>query len=151
MRRVAIISLSITALSAIALAADDKAPFKPGPASSYPNHQRLDKITLAAIPYVTEEQAKSAFGKVNPVKYGVLPVLVIFENNTSKTLRLDLQAEYDDPGNRHIDATPASDVLYLGSSVKQPKMPGATRPLPLPHHDKKGPLNTPEIETRAFA
>jgi len=151
MRRIAIILLSIAALSVAVYAGDDKVPFKPGPAASYPTHQTLDKITIAAIPYVTEEQAKEAFGKVNPMKYGVLPVLVIFENNTGKTLRLELQAEYDDPGHRHIDATPASEVLYVGSSVKEPKLPGGSRPIPLPHRDKKGPLNTPEITTRAFA
>lgn len=152
MTRLAIILLSIAALGATALAADDKIPFKPGPAASYANHQTLDKITIAAIPYVSEEQMRSAFGKVNPVKYGVLPVLVIFQNDTGKTLRLDLEAEYVDAGNRRVEATPASDVVYIGTEVKRPRMPGANpNPIPLPHHAKKGPLNTPEIETRAFA
>ena len=150
MRRVALIVL----LSIAALAGDDKdkARFAPGEASSYPNHQTLDKITLAAIPYVTEEQSRQAFGKVNPAQHGVTPVLVILENNTGKALRLDLRAELVDPGNRHLDATPAGDVVYLDTTIKRPKLPGTSPyPNPFPKKQKKGPLNTWEIEGRAFA
>ena len=57
MRRVALIvllSIAVTASVAVAVAGDkDKAAFKPGPASSYPNAQTLDKITIAAVPYTT--------------------------------------------------------------------------------------------------
>jgi hypothetical protein len=138
-------------LSIAAAAGDDKTPFKAGPAASYPNHQTNEKITIAAVPYVTEEQARSAFGKANPAKYGVVPVLVVIQNDTGKALRLDLEAEYIDPGNRHVDATPASDVIYIGAEIKKPHLPGGgASPIPLPSHQKKGPLNTPEIETRAF-
>ena len=138
---------------AVASADDkDKPAFKPGPASSYPNHQTMDKITIAAIPYVTEEQAKSAFGKAEPYKHGVLPVLVVMQNDTGKTLRLDLNAEFVDPGGRHVEATPASDVIYVDSNVKRPKLPGTSPyPNPFPRKPKGGPLNTWEIEGRAFA
>ena len=130
----------------------DKPRFAPGPASSYPSHQTLDNITIAALPYVTEEQSKIAFGKANPYKYGVLPVLVVLENGTGKALRLDISAEFIDPGNRHVEATPAEDVIFIGSGVKRPKLPGQTPyPNPFPHGPKKGPLNTDEITTRAFA
>jgi hypothetical protein len=150
MRRVALIVL----LSIAAASADDKdkARFTPGPASSFPNHQTMDKITIAAIPYVTEEQAKLAFGKVNPYQHGVVPVLVVMQNETGKALRLDLQAEYIDPGGKHIEATPAADVIYIDSNVKKPRMPGtAPYPNPFPRKPKGGPLNTWEIEGRAFA
>jgi len=130
----------------------DKPRFDPGPAASYPGHQTLDKITIAAVPYITEEQSKVAFGKANPAKYGVTPVLVILENGTGKALRLDLEAEFIDPGNRHVEATPAGDVIFIGSGVKRPKLPGQTPyPNPFPHGPKKGPLNTDEITTRASA
>src|SRR5579883_2887578 len=154
MKRVALFVFAITVLSSITARAgdDNKAPFKPGPAASYPNHQTLDKITLAAVPYVTEEQARQAFGKVNPAQHGVVPVLVIMENNTGKALRLDLRAELVDPGNRHLESTPAGDVIYLDTTVKRPKLPGQSPyPNPFPKKQKKGPLNTTEIETRAFA
>jgi hypothetical protein len=150
MKPTVILSTAAVLLSIAAVSADDKVPFKPGPASSYPNHQTLDKITIAAVPYVSDDQVRSAFGKVNPPKYGVEPILVILQNDTGRTLRLDLEAEFVDPGNRRIESTPASDVLYIGTEVKRPRMPGAS-PIPLPSRNKKGPLNTPEIETRAFA
>ena len=150
MKRVALIVL----LSIAAQAGDDKdkARFSAGAASSYPNHQTMDKITLAAIPYVTEDQARQAFGKVNPAQHGVTPVLVILQNGTGKALRLDLQAELIEPGGNHLEATPAADVVYLDTNVKRPRMPGTTPyPNPFPKRQKKGPLNTWEIEGRAFA
>jgi hypothetical protein len=148
MKRLALIVL----LSIAAAGGDDKdkSHFTAGPASSYPSHQTLDKITIAAVPFLTEEQAKTAFGKANPYRYGVIPVLVVLQNDTGKALRLDLETEFVDPGGRHVEATPASDVLYVGSDPKRPRMPG-TSPIPLPSRNKKGPLNTSEIEVRAFS
>jgi hypothetical protein len=148
MNRVALIVL----LSIAAAGGDDKdkGRFTAGPASSYPGHQTLDKITIAAVPFLTEEQSKTAFGKVHPYRYGVMPVLVVLQNDTGKAIRLDLQTEFVDPGGRHVEATPASDVLYVGSDPKRPRMPG-TSPIPLPSRNKKGPLNSSEIEVRAFS
>jgi hypothetical protein len=133
------------------LAGDDKDKdrFAPGPASSYKGSQTAEKISIAAVPFLSEEQVHSAFGKVDPNHYGVLPVLVILENGTGKALRLNLQADYVAPDSKHVDATPASDVTFIGGSGKAPRMPG-TSPLPFPRKEKKGPLNIWEIEGRAF-
>jgi hypothetical protein len=146
MRRVAlIVLLSIPAV----LAADkDKAPFKPGPASSYKGAQALDKITIAAVPFITDEQAAGAFGKVNPYSHGVLPVLVVLENGTGRALALDLQAELVDPDRHHLEAVPPGDVPRL-EGPKRPRMPG-TSPIPLPRR-KNSPLDIWEIPGRAFA
>ncbi|MGA3205607.1 MAG: hypothetical protein ABSF12_24195 [Bryobacteraceae bacterium] len=155
MRRVAVFSGVIVLLSIAAQAGDDKDHdkdkdrFAPGPASSYKGSQTTEKITMAAVPFITEEQAHTAFGKVNPNKYGVLPVLVIIENGTGKALRLDLQADYLRADGKHVEATPASDVTFIGGSGKAPTVPGSN-PLPFPRRAKKGPLNTWEIEGRAF-
>src|SRR5579862_4118864 len=92
MRRVTVIVLLSIA---VATAADKEKPrFAPGPASSYAAHQTLDKITIAAVPFLTDAETATAFGKVNPNKHGILPVLVILENGTGKALRLDLTAEF---------------------------------------------------------
>jgi hypothetical protein len=109
----------------------------------------MEKITMAAVPFAGEEQVRSAFGKVNPNKYGVLPVLVILENGTGKALRLSLEASYIGPDGKHVDATPPVDVTFVGGSGKAPSIPG-TNPLPFPRRAKKGPLNVWEIEGRAF-
>src|SRR5437660_490043 len=147
MRRVTLIVLLSIAMAA---AADkDKPRFSPAPASSYPGHQTMEKITIAAVPFLTEEQARAAFGKVNPYRYGVLPVLVVLENGTGKSLRLDLEAQLVGPDGRHVDATPADDVTRINGVTKPPKLNGQS-PLPLPRRERKGPLNVPEIEGRAF-
>jgi hypothetical protein len=152
MRRVAFFpGVWIVLLSIAASAGDDKDKdrFAPSAAASYKGTQTTEKITMAAVPFITEEQMHMAFGKANPNKYGVTPVLVIIENGTGKALRLDLQADYIGPDGKHVDATPASDVTFIGGSGKAPKMPGSN-PLPFPRGSKKGPLNTWEIEGRAF-
>lgn len=125
----------------------------PGAASSYAGHQTLDKITIAAVPFVSEEQVKSAFGKVDPNKYGILPVLVVLENGTGKAIRLDLKAEFVTADRQHREAMPPDDVVYVGTNVKRPRMVSVNPlPLPLPSRGgKKGPLNVWEITGRAFA
>ena len=154
MRNVALFFLLSIAMSSTAAAADDKDKprFAPGPAASYVGHQTLDKVTIAAVPFLADEQTTAAFGKLNPNKYGVLPVLVILQNETGKTIRLDLQAEFVDAQNHHAEAMPAEDVQRLGAVTKRPRI-GSTNPLPLPlpSRVKKGPLNVWEIEGRAFA
>jgi hypothetical protein len=137
--------------AAVALA-DKKSEttFSPGPAASYPNKQTNDKVTLAAAVYDTEELAHTAFGKLDPNKYGVLPVLVIIQNDTDQALKLDhLQVEYTSADHQHVEATPAEEVQTLGGPAKTPSM-GNGSPLPkLIKH--KNPLSAWEIEGRAFA
>jgi hypothetical protein len=113
--------------------------YSPGPASSYSTKQTNDKVTIAATAYDTEELAHTAFGKLNPNEYGVLPVLIIIQNDTDQALKL------------HVEATPASDIQVLGGAPR-PKMPnGVGSPIPLPRKKYKNPLNTVEIEGRAFS
>lgn len=147
MRRVALmVLLSIPALAV------DKDKFTVGPASSYAGHQTLDKITIAAIPYISDSQAASAFGKAKPHEYGILPVLVVVDNGTGKAMRVNLQAEFVDLNNRHIEAMPPGDVVLFNGVRKPPTIPGTTTsPIPLPKRNKKGPLHVQEIEGRAWA
>ena len=150
MKRVAlIVLLSIPA----GLAVDkDKGRFAPGPASSYPGHQTQEGITIAAVPYITAEQAGSAFGKVNPYERGILPVLVIVENGSGKALRLDLKVQFVDPENHHLDAIPPEEVITYQAIKKAPTIgPPTSLPIPIKKRSKKGPLNTPEITNRAYS
>jgi hypothetical protein len=128
----------------------DETKFAPGPVSSYPNKQTNDKVSLAAAAYDSEELAHTAFGKLDPNRYGVLPVLVIIQNDTDQALKLDhVEVEYTSVDNRHLEPTPAEDVQTLGGPQKQPSM-GNGSPLPkLMKH--KNPLSAWEIEGRAFA
>jgi hypothetical protein len=133
----------------VALALADK-KFLPGPASSYSSHQTNDNVTLAAVPYDTEELAHSAFGKLNPNQYGILPILVIIQNDTAQSLKLDpLEVEYVDTNRDRISPTPAEEVKYMGPGSKKPNM--GVGPIPPGVIKHKSPLAAPEIETRAFS
>lgn len=149
--RALLISL-IVFMAAATLPADnnkDAAKFSPGPASSYPAKQTNDHVTVAAIAYDTEELAHSAFGKLNPNQYGVLPILIIIQNDTDQVLKLDhLQAEYTGSDGRNLEATPATEVQTLGGA-QRPNVPTGS---PIPIHKKhKNPLDVWEIDGRSFA
>jgi len=146
MRRVALIVLLIIAVAA---AADKDKRFAPKPAASYPGHQTMDGITIAAIPYTSEEQAKSAFDKKNPYKYGILPILVVIKNDTGKALRLNLQTELVDVQNHRLDPMPPGDVVLFDGAINKSWSIPQPSPIPFPRH-KGGPLDTWEIEGRAF-
>ena len=150
MRRVAVIVL--LSIAAVAAADKDKPRFAPGPAASYPSHQTLDKITIAAVPYLTDAETSTVFGKLNPNKYGILPVLVILENGTGKALRLNLRTEFVTADGKHVIALTPDDVQHLNGAAKAPRIGGGPRlPVPLPRREKKGPLNVEEIDGRSFS
>lgn len=141
--------LLLIALAGVHAADNDKNRFSPKPAASYPFHQTNGKVTIAAVPYETDEQARTAFDKRNPYKYGVLPVLLVIQNDSDTALRLDgMRAEYTTPDGSRIEATPAADVRFI-SGPQKPNM--APNPLPIPRRAKKNPLDMWEIEGRAFS
>jgi hypothetical protein len=132
----------------VGFAADKPAAFRPGPAASY-SHQTNDRVTIGVDAYASPEKAKMAFGKLDPYQYGVLPVLVVMQNDSADTIRLShLKVEYNDTSGSHVEATPPRDVRYLNSPGRPPIPSG--RPIPFPHK-KKNPLNAWEIEGRAFS
>jgi hypothetical protein len=139
-------------MAAAVMFADKKTDgkFSPGPASSYAAKQTNDKVTVAVAAYDTEDLAHTAFGKLDPNQYGVLPVLVIIQNDTDQALKLDhVEVEYTGPSGRHVEATPAADVQTLGGPDRPPGI--RTSPLPFPRKSKKNPLSAWEIEGRGFA
>jgi hypothetical protein len=130
---------------AAAVAADKPAPFRANAAASYEHHQAGDGVTVGVDAYDSGEKLKAAFGKLDPNQYGVLPVLVVIQNDTGKSLKMDrLKASYTASGGKRIDATPASEVKFAAP----PRRP---TPTPLGIKTKKNPLAAWEIEGRAFA
>jgi hypothetical protein len=131
------------------ISAADKPGFQARPIDQYPNKQTADGVTMAAETFTTDDQAKTAFGKLNPWRYNILPVLVILRNDSPNAIRLEkLHFEYELPDHSKVDATPASDVKY-SQGAKEPKVyPG---PLGVKVGKSKSPLSAPEIEIRAFA
>src|SRR5689334_15201812 len=152
MKRGWVLSAILLSISTVQAANKDEGTFKPGPASSYDTKQTQDKVTIAAIPYVNDDELKNAFGKDNPYKYGILPVLVVVQNDSGKTLRLNLRAEFVDERGRHAEAIPTADVPYLASPPRRNDVGG---PIPIPTgpigRKNKKVLKGWEIEGRAFA
>jgi hypothetical protein len=134
--------------------AADKETFQAKPADQYANKQTTDGVTIAAEAFTTDEQTKTAFGKLNPWRYNILPVLVVIRNNSPNSVRLEkLHFEYELPDHSKVDSTPASDVKY-SKGPSRPKMGGGGLPGPLGGPrigGSKNPLNAPEIEIRAFS
>ncbi len=132
--------------------AADRPTFQSKPVTEYPHRQSSEKVTIAAQPFITDDAAKEPFGKLNPWRYGVLPILVVIQNDGPDTLRVDrMKVSYVLPDNSRVEAIPAGDVKYL-QGAKQPK-PIGTPSIPGVHlgGSKKSPLNEWEIEGRAFS
>ncbi len=139
-------------LAAGLLLAADKTTFQSKPVAEYPHRMSSEGVTIAAQPFVTDDAAKEPFGKVNPWRYGVLPVLVVIQNDSKDTLRVDkMKVSYTLPDNTRIEATPAADVKYLLGAKAPKTVPGPSLPGVHLGGSKKSPLNEWEIEGRAFA
>ena len=134
---------------AAAFAADkDKAAFRPPPLTSLEHRQTNAQITIGVDPYASPDKAKTAFGKLDPYQYGILPVLVVIQNDSGKTIRVDkLKAEYVGPHGDRVDATPAKDVKYLRAPNRPSVIPGPIGKI----SSRKNPLDAWEIEGRALA
>ena len=137
-------------IAAVFAADKDTATFRPPPAAGLEHRQTNAQVTIGMDAYVSADKVKTAFGKLDPYQYGILPVLVVIQNDSDKTIRLDkLKAEYVGPNHDRVDATPAKDVRYL----RGPERPGViTGPGGKPKIlSKKNPLDAWEIEGRALA
>ena len=150
MNRLWLLTPALIAAAPVFADKNDAPKFAPGQASSYASKQTNDQVTVAVRTYETDELAHAAFGKVNPYLYDILPVLVIVQNDTNESLRLDrLKVVYESFDGKRIDATPAADVPF---AVESPQRPNNPVPSPIPIKRKhKNPLAGGEIETRAFA
>jgi hypothetical protein len=143
-----VLFLSITA----AFAADkEPATYHPDAAPRYPHHQTNGKVTIAADPFVSGEKVQTAFEKLNPYEYGILPVLVVIQNDGDKAIRLDrIEAVYTGPQGDKVEATPAGEVRFLRGPRRPAVVPGPIGGLGI-GKGKKNPLAAWEIEGRAFA
>lgn len=141
--------MSITAFAG-ALNAQDKGTFQAKPAADYAHRQTSEKVTIAAERYITDDQARDAFGKLNPWRYGVLPVLVVIQNDGPDAIRIDRAVfTYVLPDRKRVESTPASELKYL-AGVKQPKPIAGPIGIKL-GKSSKNPFAEWEVEGRALS
>jgi hypothetical protein len=139
----------VASISVVQAIDKDKGKFNPGPASSFESKQTNNDVTIGAMTYETEALAKNAFGKMNPYAHGILPVLIVIQNDSKVAIRLEqMRAEYITSDRERIDATPSRDVPYLRSPHRPTMVPS---PIPGIAKRPKNPLGGPEIEGRAFS
>lgn len=144
-------SLALLLSISAGFAADKETPFKVDPAASYPSHQSNAQITIGVDPYVTLDKVQLAFGKLQPNQFGILPVLVVIQNDSDKAIRLDrLKVEYVGPNRERVEATPARDVRYLRPPQRPDAIGGPGGKVKV-LKTKKNPLDEWEIEGRALA
>jgi hypothetical protein len=144
-------SLALLLSISAAAAADKETPFKAAPAASYASHQSNAQITIGVDPYVTLDKVQLAFGKLNPGQFGILPVLVVIQNDSDKAIRLDrLKVQYVGPNHERIEATPARDVRYLKPPQRPSAIDGPAGKVKV-LKTKKNPLDEWEIEGLALA
>jgi hypothetical protein len=127
---------------------DKEKAFKAGRAETYPAKAEQGKVVVAVAPFSTDEEIRQAFGKADLRKYGVLPVLVVIDNNGSKAIRVKLAAEYVTASGKHLEAMPPEDIMYL-NGVKKPAGPDKIQ-LPIPTRKAKNKLEAWEVTGRAF-
>jgi len=89
---------------------DDPPKVRPREAASYTARDSHEGITIAAEAYTTDEQIKTAFGKYDPRKFGVLPVYVVFFNLSKDALRLESLELTVERGRERFPQIPAIDV-----------------------------------------
>ncbi len=148
--RFVILSITSAIVFGAALLARDDKRFQAGAAGDYA-HQKSENVTIGARPYNSDELVSSAFGKkIDFARYGVVPVLVVIENNRAEALDLrEMQASLVAGDGRHAKAVGPEALPSLWTAGKQPSTNTPRSPVPLPK--KKNPLTSAEITIRAFS
>lgn len=142
--------LILPACVAFCFAADkDVAPFKPKPAAEYSNSTRQEGLRIAAEAYTSAEQTRPPFGKLNPNVHGVLPILVIMQNESKNVIKFDaMKVEYIDGQKNQLINIPATELPYL----KAPERP-TVKAHPIPpifQRKKKNELTAIELDQRSW-
>jgi hypothetical protein len=141
--KLAVLVLAVTA------AAQDR--FDPGPITTYPARQSVDKVTVAVQPYRNKDQLRKVFGKTDFERLGVVPVLVMIANDGDEVLRLNsMKVELITADRQQIDPLPAEEVLRPGT-IQRPDINPRPSPFPIPGRGRSSPREAPEIAQREFA
>ena len=127
----------------------DVAPFRPKPAAEYANSSRQEGLRIAAEPYTYDDQTKAAFGKLNPTKYGVLPILLVLQNESKAVIKLDAwKIEYVDAQKNHLASISAQELPFL-KAPERPTVKASPIP-PIFQRKKKNELTAIELDQRSW-
>jgi len=123
--------------------------FHAGRAVTYTAKLKQEKVTVAVKAFERDADLRAAFGKAPLEQYGVLPLLVVIDNDGPKAVNVRMHIEFITGDNQKIQPTPPNEVQYLKPARVPSTMDPSVRP-PIPLPKKKNPLAAWEIEGRAF-
>ncbi len=127
----------------------DIAPFRPKPAADYPGNTRQEGLRVAAEAYTYADQTKVAFGKLNPNTHGVLPILLVIQNEGKSVIKLDtLKVEYVDAGTNRLISISAQELPFL-KAPERPTVKASPIP-PIFQRKKKNELTAIELDQRSW-
>jgi len=116
------------------------------------HRQTNEQVTIGADAFDTAAKAKTAFGKLDPNEHGILPVLVVVQNDSKQTLDASrLEVQYKAPDQRAVDNTPAGDLKFLSGAKRPGYVPAPLGSGGVMVKNKKSPFDVWEIEGHAFA
>src|SRR5690349_107389 len=143
-----LVHLSISLLAVIFLPLYAEQSFRPGPADQYP-HQRNGDVTVGAQLFDSLAMTKPVFGKkADLVRYGILPVLLVVENQQNEALDLqNVEVQLETSDGRHVIALDPQEVPFVATGQQQRSL-GGQSPL---SRNKKNPLDVPDIRQQAFS
>ncbi len=146
--------LSLAALvGGLALTAGEKERllFRNKPADSYPARDAHDELVVAAEPFETPEEVREAFGKNDPSRAGILPLLLVITNTGKSTVRLeDMKAVFITFDRQKLEPVPANDVaIRLRKKVDVSQKPKSRIP-GLPNIGGRGGDSGIEVLANAF-
>lgn len=107
----------------------DRLLFRNKPADSYPARDAHDELVVAAEPFDTPDEVREAFGKNDPNRAGILPLLLVITNTGKNTVRLDdLKARFITYDRQKIEPMAANDVaIRLRKKVDVSQVPGGPK------------------------
>lgn len=144
------IVISSIATTAANLSAIGESTFKAPNAEDMKSKVALDQVIIGVEAFDNSEKAAKAFGKLDPNKYEVLPVLIVIKNNRKSPIKVgQLQVHYIVPGLGKVQALKSDEITSAAAGPTAPNL--GPRPFPIPTRRKKNPLSAPEIESRSFA
>ncbi len=121
--------------------------FRPGPPDQYP-HQSNGNVIVGAREFTSSEMTKPVFGKkADLIRYGVLPVLIVIENDRKQSLDLhNIEVKLETSDGRNVIPLDPQELPFIVVPHQRPQM--GKSPLSRP---KKNPLDVPEIAEWAFS
>ena len=127
----------------------DVVPFRAKPAAEYATNTRQEGLRIAAEPYTYDDQTKAAFGKLNPTKFGVLPILLVMQNEGKVVIKLDtMRVEYVDAQKNHLTSIAAQELPFL-KAPERPTVKASPIP-PIFQRKKKNELTAIELDQRSW-